>query len=130
MIRKAMEQSADEIVALAKTLVPADSGALRDSIGWTWGDAPRGAMTLGKVKSASGADRITIYAGDNDAFYARWVEFGTAAHKAGGKFEGSTIPAIPAQPFFYVSYRASRRRAKSRVTRAINKAAKAVASGA
>jgi HK97 gp10 family phage protein len=129
-IREAMEQGADEIVALMKNLVPTDSGDLRESIAWTWGAAPKGALTLGKVKSVSGADNIiTIYAGNAEAFYGRWIEFGTAAHTAGGLFAGATIPAIPAQPFFYVSFRANRKRVKSRVTRAINKAAKEVAAG-
>lgn len=128
-IREAMEAGADEIVSMAKALVPADSGALRESIGWTYGRAPKGAMTIGKVQSIGGDLTITIYAGNSEAFYARWVEFGTSAHKAGGKFEGADIPAIPAQPFFYVSFRANRKRVKGRITRAINKAAKEVASG-
>lgn len=128
-IRAAMEQGAEEIVALAKSLVPTDTGALRDSIGWTWGRAPKGAITLGKIEATGGDLTITIYAGNSEAFWARWVEFGTASHTAGGKFEGATIPAVPASPFFYVSYRANRKRVKSRVTRAINKAAKEVAAG-
>jgi HK97 gp10 family phage protein len=128
-IREAMEEGAKEIVALAKSLVPADSGALRDSIGWTWGRAPKAAMTIGKVQSTGGDLTITIYAGNSEAFYARWVEFGTAQHTAGGKFTGATIPAIPASPFFYVSFRALRRRVKSRITRSMNKAAKEVAAG-
>nr|WP_176024864.1 HK97-gp10 family putative phage morphogenesis protein [Brucella pseudintermedia] len=114
-IRRAMETSADEIVALAKNLVPVDKGDLKDSIGWTWGKAPKGAMTLGKVQS-DGVDSeftITIYAGSSEAYYARWVEFGT--QKMG------------AQPYFYPSYRALRRRSKSRVTRAVTKAIKKVA---
>lgn len=128
-IREAMEQAANDIVALAKSLVPADTGALRESIGWTYGQAPKGAITLGKVESVGGELTITIYAGNSEAFYARWVEFGTAAHKAGGKFAGATIPAIPASPYFYVSFRANRRRAKGRISRAITKAAKEVAAG-
>lgn len=128
-IREAMEQGAEEIVALAKSLVPVDSGALKNSIGWTWGRAPRGAMTLGTVQGVGGDLTITIYAGNEEAFWARWVEFGTKAHTAGGMFEGATIPAVQAQPFFYVSYRALRRRVRGRITRGINKAAKQVAAG-
>lgn len=128
-IREAMEAGAEEVVTMAKALVPTDSGALRDSIGWTYGRAPKGAMTLGIVESTGGDLTITIYAGNSEAFYARWIEFGTSAHAAGGKFKGAQIPSIPAQPFFYVSFRASRKRIKSRLTRAINKAAKEVASG-
>ncbi len=121
-IREALEKSADEIVRLAKSLVPVDSGALRDSIGWTWGKVPQGALTLGKVVAGKlGGDlTITIYVGtrdkklgDLDAFYARWIEFGTQHMKA--------------QPFFYPAYRAQKKSARSRVRRAITKAAKEVA---
>ena len=122
-IRAALEKSADEIVRMAKGLVPVDSGALRDSIGWTWGRPPQGALTLGKVAASSMATdlTITIYAGtrdkklgDADAFYARWVEFGTQKMKA--------------QPYFYPAYRANKKGARSRVRRAISKAARETAS--
>lgn len=121
-IKAAMERSADEIVAMAKNLAPEKSGALRDSIGWTWGKAPKGAMSLGKVAAASlgGELTITIYAGtrdkqlgDRDAFYARFVEFGTQK--------------MSAQPFFFPSYRANKKQAGSRIRRAVTKAAKEVA---
>jgi HK97 gp10 family phage protein len=98
------------------------AGALRDSIGWTWGKAPKGATVVATAKANLGGDlTITIYAGSrdkglgaDDAFYARWVEFGTQK--------------MPAQPYFYVSYRANKKKVKSRVRRAITKAAKQVAS--
>ncbi|QIG68727.1 putative tail component protein [Rhizobium phage RHph_TM3_3_14B] len=128
-IREAMEQGAGEIVTMMRSLVPTDSGDLRDSIAWTWGRAPKGALTLGKVQSVGGDLTITVYAGNATAYYSRFVEFGTASHTAGGKFAGATIPAIPASPFFFVSYRANRKKVKSRITRAINKAAKEVAAG-
>lgn len=114
-IKKALEQSANEIVAMMRNLVPVDEGDLRDSIGWTYGDVPKGSISLGSVRASelTGDLTITIYAGNSKAFYARWVEFGTQK--------------MQAQPFFYPAYRALRRRAKGRVTRAINKAAKKVA---
>lgn len=127
-IRSALEKSADEIVAMAKNLAPSlkkpdtrkknprRPGELRDSIGWTYGKAPKGALTLGEVRASqlAGDLTITIFAGNSDAFYARWVEFGTQK--------------MSAQPYFYPSYRANKRRTRSRVTRAINRAAKKVAS--
>lgn len=114
-IRKALEQSAEEIVSLARNLVPVDKGDLRDSIGWTYGDVPKGSISLGSVRASelTGDLTITVYAGNSKAFYARWQEFGTQK--------------MQAQPFFYPAYRALRRRAKGRVTRATNKAAKKVA---
>lgn len=132
-IREAMEQGANEIVNMAKSLVPVGNypggGALRDSIGWTYGRAPKGAMTIGKVQSVGGDLTITIYAGNSEAFYARWIEFGTSPHRNRGLFAGSQHPGTAAQPFFYVSFRANRRRVKGRVSRAITKAAKEVAAG-
>jgi HK97 gp10 family phage protein len=95
-------------VALAKRLCPVDDGTLRDSIGWTWGDAPAGSMVLAATKGA--ALRITIYAGNDEAFYARWVEFGTAN-------------ALP-QGFFLPAYRMLKKRANGRIKRAVNKAVK------
>jgi len=129
-IKAAMEASANEIVALAKSLAPTDSGDLRNSIAWTYGDAPKGAIVLGRVKASnSGNLRITVYAGGPDAYYARFIEFGTAPHINGGRFAGSGHPGSSAQPFFYPAYRAARKRARGRVTRAVNKAAKRVAAG-
>ncbi|MBD9542947.1 HK97 gp10 family phage protein [Ensifer sp. ENS04] len=133
-IRDAMEDGAREIVAMMKSLVSVDSGDLRDSIDWTWGAAPKGSLTIASVRgrgmSSTGSENtITIFAGNADAYYARFVEFGTAAHTAGGMFAGATIPAIAASPFFFVSYRANRRRVKRKITQAVNKSAREVAGG-
>jgi len=126
-IKEAMGQGADEIVALMKSLVAVDSGDLRDSIGWTWGDAPKYSQKIATVKSADGKLVITIYAGNSKVRYAHLVEFATKAHENAGQFPGTQHPGTKAQPFFFVSYRALRRRTKSRITRAINKSAKEVA---
>ncbi|MFC5584439.1 HK97-gp10 family putative phage morphogenesis protein [Nitratireductor kimnyeongensis] len=128
-IKEAMEKGAGEIVAMMKSLAPVDQGDLRDSIGWTWGDKPKYSQALAKVKSADGRLAITVYAGNSKVRYAHLVEFGAAPHIAGGMFEGAQHPGAPAQPFFYVSWRALRRRTKSRITRAITKSAKEVAAG-
>ena len=129
-IAKAMEQSAEEIVRMAKSLAPVDDGDLQMSIGWTWGQAPKGSMVLGTVRQegrGSGNMVITIFAGGGDAFYARWVEFGTSPHLNAGRHAGTQHPGTPARPFFYPAYRALRKRVRSRTTRAINKAARAAA---
>lgn len=112
-ILKAMEEGAEEMVGMARRLVPVESGDLRESIGWTWGAAPRGAMILGTSRAAAGGDRITIFAGNEKAFYARFVEFGTVA--------------TPAQPYFFPSWRALRKRIKARNTRAVTRAIKGIA---
>lgn len=127
-IKAAMEQSADEIVAMMKSLVPVDDGDLKDSIGWTWGKAPKGSMIMDQAKASLGGDlTLTIYAGDNKAFYARWVEFGTAAHVNKGMFPGTDNPGTRSQPFFFTSYRANKKSAKRRISKAVRDAAKEVA---
>ncbi len=129
-IQTAMEEGANEIVAMMKSLVAIDSGELRDSIGWTWGKKPKYAQALATVKSSLAGDlTLTIYAGNAKVRYAHLVEFATRAHQNGGQFPGTIHPGTAAQPFFFTSFRALRKRTKSRITRAVNKAAKEVAAG-
>lgn len=111
-IKIAMAAQADETVAFMKRLVPVDRGVLRDSIGWRWGSsAPEGSMAV--VSKGSGDLKITIYAGDKQAFYAAFVEFGTVK--------------MHAEPFFFPGWRASRKGAKNKIRAAIRKAARSVA---
>lgn len=108
--REAMEEVAEGIVADMKRLAPRGATqSLVNSIGWTWGEAPAGSMTLGTVGRANyGTMQITIYAGGGKAYYARFLEFGTSK--------------MAAHPFFFPTWRTRRRGARSRITRAINKA--------
>jgi hypothetical protein len=133
-IKLAMEQSAQEIVKLAQQLVPVRDGDLHDSIGWTWGDAPKGSIAIATV-GAGKELRITIYAGDEKAYYARWVEFGVAASSRGqritnrsgrSRVSGGATGQGP-RPFFFPAYRIGRKKAKARVSRAVRKAAKRAA---
>lgn len=108
---KALEESAEEIVQTMRSFAPVDEGELRDSIGWTWGDAPKGTLTIGTVGGREyGTLRITIYAGGGDAFHARFQEFGTVK--------------MAAHPFFFPAWRARKRRIRARISRAISKAIK------
>lgn len=122
-IRAEMEKAANEIVAMMKSLAPVlkepdprrRAGALRDSIGWTWGKAPKYSSVVAAVKSSIGGDlTLTIYAGNSEVRYAHLLEFGTYK--------------MSAQPFFYVSWRANRRSARRRVRKAVRDAARQVAS--
>lgn len=119
-VTDAMERAAEQIVSDMKRVAPVLSepdpkrrpGALRDSIGWTWGAAPKGSFT---IASASGGGeyqtlRITIYAGNAEAFYARFVEFGTRKMRA--------------RPFFFGVYRTNKKRIRANIQRALNKAIK------
>ncbi|MCM2440703.1 HK97 gp10 family phage protein [Agrobacterium vitis] len=134
-VRPAMEKAAGDIVDLARALVPEDEGKLKNSIGWTWGTAPAGSMVL--AQSVSGELTITIYAGDDEAYYARWVEFGTQAgvfnqrvsergagihqSKSKGRKSYRTHPGTAAQPFFFPAYRLGKKRAANLIKRAIVK---------
>lgn len=143
-INPPMERGAQEIVDLAQHLVPVgDSRALLNSIDWTWGDVPRGSFGVSEGLHANPEEqkenlRITIYAGNELAFYARWVEFGTRAGSIGERIvdpsgrsrkQARTHPGTPAQPFFYPAYRALRKRVASRIKSAVKAAIKKVASG-
>jgi HK97 gp10 family phage protein len=119
-IAPAMAAAGDKVVEMMKRLAPVDEGKLRDSIAWTFGDAPKGAIKVATVKE--GILRLTIYAGNEDVFWARFVEFGTAPHVQGGEFAGTEHPGNPAQPFFFPSYRALKKEIKSMVRKAIREA--------
>ncbi|AGT08348.1 HK97-gp10 family putative phage morphogenesis protein [Paracoccus aminophilus] len=127
-VKSQMEAYANQIVGEMRMLAPVlaepdprrTPGALRNSIGWTWGKAPKGAMTIAEVKGNKIEGLfITIYAGTrskslggNDAYYARWVEFGTKG--------------APAQPFFNVTWRANRNRVRQGINRAMKKAVQSI----
>lgn len=129
--KSAMEAGAQELVDMMRRIVPVDDGDLRDSIGWTWGNAPKGAKVITQSDPDEHGLRITVYAGNEKAFYAAWVEFGVAPHniaKGGGnksfKGEGKSHPGSRAHPFFFPSYRSLRKRIKSRIKRETRKAMK------
>lgn len=115
----AMEKGAQEVVDMMKRRVPRDTGELANTIGWTWGDAPKGSMVIGEVQNRKyNTMRIVIFAGSektrvgnrNQFQLARLLEFGT--QEMGPK------------PFFFGSWRANKKRVRSRVTRAIREAIK------
>jgi len=99
-LNAANEKSAEELAALMVRLAPKDERDLVASIRYF------------EVRGGAGADvawRVT--AGDNDAFYARMVEFGAPG------------PGT-ARAFFYPSVRAMRRLIKNRQLRAFRQGLK------
>jgi HK97 gp10 family phage protein len=118
----AVTKGAGEMAGLMKSLAPEDDGDLEDSIVVTGpGETtppysqPGGSRTAGEMQAL-------VTAGNSKVRYAHLVEFDTAPHVLGGKFKGAQHPGTDAQPFFFPAYRALRKRAKGRITRAINKA--------
>ena len=97
----AVEANARQVHEIQARLVPEADGDLRESLAYY---AVPGFQGL----------KWRVTAGDEKAFYARMVEFGT--------------PRNAASPFFYPAYRAVRRALKSRMTRAVRKVIKRIAS--
>jgi HK97 gp10 family phage protein len=133
-IHKALEKGAQEIKTMARVMAPQDSGDLRNSVDYTFGAfTPENSNVRGVQAGAGLGDpdlSVTIHAGDAKAFYAAFIEFGTAPHPQGGQFTGTQHPGTPAQPFFFPAYRLLKKRVKSRINRAVKKAARnAVAGG-
>jgi len=111
-VRKALAQGGDEMVAKVKSMVPVDRGDLRDSVEWKWTKATENQFSRSpQIIVQEGADKR-----GEDAFYARWVEFGT--------------PNTPRQPHFFPAYRLLKRKIKGRITRSITKAIKKAGFGA
>lgn len=123
----AMEKAAGAITDMMRRQVAVKSGKLRDSINWTYGDAPKGAMHIRTI--VHGESTITIYAGGKEEKVpnAWWVEFGTRPHPNLGQFPGTQHPGSPAQPFFFTSYRALKKETKRMIRRAISASVKKVA---
>lgn len=114
-IRKPMENGANELVQAQRAAAPVRTGALRDSINWVYGDAPKGTISSGRQTDGTPINdlKITVFAGNEKAYYARWIEFGTAT--------------TPAQPYFYPIYRFMRKRIAAGIKRSAIKAIKTVA---
>lgn len=117
----AMEEGAQEIVDAMKMAAPVDSGDLRDSIGWTWGEVPAGSFVVDEIRSGKNKGdqyatlRIKIYAGNREAFYARFQEFGTRSQ--------------PAQSFFFPTWKAKRAEFRRRIRERVRKRIKEAFSG-
>ena len=104
-VRPALEKSADQLVAAARHLVPEDQGDLKDSI---------------RKEAGEHELQVAVKAGDGDAFYARWVEFGTSEQEALVAFASEQ----EAQPFFFPAYRLNKKPIEARIKRAVTKAIK------
>lgn len=143
---KELGNQAERLVNVMKSVCPVNAdpppqpGLLRNSIKWTFGTPPKTRATGAfRPNPKNTSDSIaSVYAGDDKAFYARWVEFGTQAHslskgasapKRGraskGQSTGTQHPGSPAQPFFWPTYRllkkSMRTTVKRRLTTAIKK---------
>ncbi|MCG7507063.1 HK97-gp10 family putative phage morphogenesis protein [Mesorhizobium retamae] len=125
----ALRQGAYEIAELQYSLAPVDDGDLRNSIEVTSPGEMTPPYSQPGGRQIAREGQFLITAGNTKVRYAHLVEYGTAPHVNAGQFPGTLNPGTKAQPFFWPGYRALRKRVKSRVTRAINKAVKDGAGG-
>lgn len=104
-VRRVLEKSADEMVSLARSLVAVDEGNLKSTI-----EKAPGRHEMAVVVRAGGEATTK-----NGYDYALAVEHGTVDTQQ--------------TEFFWPSYRAIKKRAKGRATRAIRKAVRAATGG-
>lgn len=116
-LREAIIAETEAMAGSMRTLVPVARGDLKASIKVTPGDeAP---ALYARVKSnRTEKDPYLAAIVHVDDWKARLVEFGTAPHVNQGQFPGTMNPGTPAQPFFFPSFRAHRKRAQSRINKA------------
>src|SRR5262245_33756789 len=129
---------ATALVKVMQTACPVSSdprdkpGLLRQSIGWTYGQPPK-TRASGAFRPTKNVTGLNVYAGSEEALYARWVEFGTAPHSTAkgaitrsGRRQGGVRqhPGATAKPFFWPSYRLMKKPMRSKVKRKLTAAIK------
>lgn len=133
-VSQAIDISADEVVALMKTFVPVRGGrrggglkrsirAVKGSVNISMGEGRRSRGSGLRGSGGRGDADLTAFvlAGDEDAFYAHMVEFGTGPHINGGIFAGTQHPGTDPHPFFLPAWRSRRRPTRARISRAMRK---------
>jgi HK97 gp10 family phage protein len=106
----AVIRGAEEIAGLQRTLAPVDQGDLRDSIAVTAPGQSTPAYSQPGGSRVAGPLEAIITVGDHDVRYPHLVEYGTTAASA--------------QPFWWPGFRLGRKRAATRIKRAVSKAVK------
>ncbi len=121
-LKPAMANYASQIVSLMEATVAERSGDLKNSLGWVFGAAPPGSRSVATLSPRTGGGDlfITIFAGDEatDRDYdgkilnnALFQEFGTKH--------------MPANPYFYISWKKKKRSLRSGMAKAMKKGIRA-----
>lgn len=115
-------KAADDMVRTARSYAPIEDGDLRESIVATRAgqQTPSYSQPGGSQLVPEGA--VLVTAGNTKVRYPHLVEYGTRPHVNAGKFPGTQHPGAAARPYFWPAFRLLRRRFRSRMTRAMNKA--------
>lgn len=124
-MKRILSEEATKLVSEMNSVKPIPAITIK----WTWGDAPDGALSIGKIKGKKyGKLTVTLYATVKSADFpgghaamAAWFEFGTAArfHKS-GKYVGEIAPS----GYFYPIFRANKSRILARLRRGVNRVMK------
>lgn len=124
---EALRQNGTEAETLIRGAAPEDTGSLKDSIGWVFGDPPPGSLGVVAARREAALSgipphlRISIFSGGVIAPHAHLVEFGTAQRFTD---DGKSTGAAPAQPYFFPIIRALQRRMRNRIRRLTRQALK------
>ncbi len=140
LVRAELRNQAEKLVAAIKAATPVDEGDLKKSIGFTFGKYTPANANVRGVKGGRRAGQsntdpdlsVTIHAGDAKAFYAAFVEFGTAPHfvnKGGGNKSvqrrlartggGIKHPGAKPKPYFFPTYRARKKAIQAAISKAM-----------
>jgi len=109
-VHPALIQSGNEMAGTMKALAPRDTGALAESIEVTPPNSPTPPYSQPGGSRIAAENEVLITVGNEDVRYPHLVEYGTQH--------------APAQPFFWPAFRLLRKRATSRIKRAVSKAVK------
>lgn len=107
----ALLKSAEEMKRSMETLVPVESGDLKDSIHITLGGQTTPPYSQPGGSSTVPDNAVAITVGDKDVRYAHLVEYGTTKTHA--------------QPFFWPAVRLNKKKTTTRIKRAVGKAVRA-----
>lgn len=120
-IQKALVVSAEETNDVQRRFAPEDEGKLKRTIGNVLGDkAPEGAALSSAPAGGSTDLTVTMFAGDDSTlvYNKRGVPFQNALLQEFGTRK------MPANPFFFPGFRLGKKRAKSRLARAVRNGAR------
>lgn len=135
-MRLAIGKAAQMVVEEQRRLAPVQSGALRNSITWNWGSAPKYATMKAVRKSRDSSMMAVISAGNEAVRYAHLVEFGTAPHSLAkgasrkrGRLQDQGVmhPGATAQPFFWPGWRLARNKARRMIRKDLQTAVRRAA---
>lgn len=134
-IRAELERRAADLEETVRRFAPrGETGALKASVGYTFGEyTPENSSVRGVQGGGTLKDKdlsVTVHAGDAKAFYAAFVEFGTAPHaQPRNRLIGYHHPGSSPRPFFFPAYRLSKKKIKAGISRATKRAAAKVFNG-